>query len=93
MTFQVGEDALDHESQRGERLLAAEFGGGAGAAPECVVATELLERVLEPSQVVIGDKDFAGAEFERHVRSAAACCAPTAKTNHAASAPSAASAN
>jgi len=32
-----------------------------------VVAAELLERVLEPGQVVIGDKGFAGAEFEQHV--------------------------
>ena len=36
-------------------------------APERVVAAELLERVLEPGQVVIGDKGFAGAEFEQHV--------------------------
>ncbi len=36
-------------------------------APERVVAAELLERVLEPGQIVIGDKGFAGAEFEQHV--------------------------
>ena len=36
-------------------------------APERVVAAELLERVLEHGQVVIGDKGFAGAEFEQHV--------------------------
>jgi hypothetical protein len=36
-------------------------------APERVVAAELLERVLEQGQVVIGDKGFAGAEFEQHV--------------------------
>ena len=33
-------------------------------APERVVAAELLDRVLEPGQVVISDKGFAGAEFE-----------------------------
>jgi Transposase DDE domain len=38
-------------------------------APERVVAAELLERVLEPGQIVIGDKGFAGADFEQHVRS------------------------
>ena len=36
-------------------------------APERAVAAELLERVLEDGQVVIGDKGFAGAEFEQHV--------------------------
>src|SRR4051812_14303297 len=36
-------------------------------APERLVATELLERVLEPGQTVIADKGFAGAEFEHHV--------------------------
>jgi hypothetical protein len=36
-------------------------------APERVVAAELLERVLEHGQIVIGDKGFAGAEFEQHV--------------------------
>lgn len=36
-------------------------------APERTVAAELLERVLQPGQVVIGDKGFAGAEFEQHV--------------------------
>jgi len=36
-------------------------------APERIVAAQLLERVLEPGQVVIGDKGFAGAEFEQHV--------------------------
>src|SRR5262249_56352406 len=38
-------------------------------APERVVAAELLERVLEPGQVVVGDKGFAGAELEQHVTS------------------------
>lgn len=36
-------------------------------APERIVASELLERVLQPGQVVIGDKGFAGVEFEQHV--------------------------
>jgi hypothetical protein len=36
-------------------------------APERVVAAELLERVLRPGQFVIGDKGFAGAEFEQQV--------------------------
>ena len=36
-------------------------------APERIVAAELLERVLEPGQLVIGDKGFAGAEFEQRV--------------------------
>jgi hypothetical protein len=36
-------------------------------APERLVAAELLERVLEPGQIVIADKGFAGAEFEQHV--------------------------
>jgi hypothetical protein len=36
-------------------------------AAERIVAAELLERVLEPGQVVIGDKGFAGAEFEQQV--------------------------
>lgn len=36
-------------------------------APERLVAAELPERVLEPGQLVIGDKGFAGAEFEHHV--------------------------
>jgi hypothetical protein len=36
-------------------------------APERVVAAELLERVLRPGQIVIGDKGFAGSEFEQHV--------------------------
>jgi len=38
-------------------------------APERAVAAELLERVLEPGQIVIGDKGFAGAEFEQLVTS------------------------
>jgi hypothetical protein len=38
-------------------------------APERVVAAELLERVLKPGQIVIGDKGFAGSEFAQHVRS------------------------
>jgi len=36
-------------------------------APERVVAAELLERVLEPGQIVICDKGFAGRQFEQHV--------------------------
>jgi hypothetical protein len=36
-------------------------------APERVVAAELLERVLKPGQIVIGDKGFAGAEFDQQV--------------------------
>jgi DDE family transposase len=40
----------------------------AANAPERVVAAELLDRVLEPGQVVIGDKGFAGTDFEEHVR-------------------------
>jgi hypothetical protein len=36
-------------------------------APERVVAAELLERVLKGGEIVIGDKGFAGAEFEQHV--------------------------
>lgn len=36
-------------------------------APERIVAAELLERVLRPGQIVIGDKGFAGAAFEQHV--------------------------
>jgi hypothetical protein len=36
-------------------------------APERVVAAELLERVLKPGQIVIGDKGFAGAEFDQPV--------------------------
>jgi len=36
-------------------------------APERAVAAELLERVLMPGQVVLGDKGFAGTEFEQHV--------------------------
>lgn len=37
-------------------------------APERVVAAELLERTLEHGQIVIGDKGFAGAEFEAYVQ-------------------------
>jgi DDE family transposase len=36
-------------------------------APERLVAAELLERVLEHGQVVIGDKGFAGTEFDTRV--------------------------
>ena len=39
----------------------------AANAPERVVAAELLERVLKPGQIVIGDKGFAGTEFEHQV--------------------------
>ena len=47
--------------------LPAGFELAPANAPERIVATELLERVLEPGQVVIGDKGFAGAEFEQQV--------------------------
>jgi hypothetical protein len=36
-------------------------------ASERIVAAELLERVLQPGQIVIGDKGFAGADFEQQV--------------------------
>jgi hypothetical protein len=36
-------------------------------APERIVAAELLERSLEHGQIVIGDKGFAGREFEQQV--------------------------
>ena len=36
-------------------------------APERVVAAELLERFLSEGQTVIGDKGFAGREFEQQV--------------------------
>jgi hypothetical protein len=36
-------------------------------APERIVAAELLERTLQPGQIVIGDKGFAGADFERQI--------------------------
>ena len=38
-------------------------------APERQVAAELLARALQPGQVVIADKGFAGEEFEQLVRS------------------------
>ena len=38
-------------------------------APERDVAAELLERALEPGQIVVCDKGFAGEEFEQLVRS------------------------
>ena len=38
-------------------------------APEREVAAELLERALEPGQVLLCDKGFAGAEFEEIVAS------------------------
>jgi Transposase DDE domain len=47
--------------------LPVGFELAAANAPERVVAAELLERVLQPGQIVIGDKGFAGAEFEQHV--------------------------
>jgi hypothetical protein len=49
--------------------LPVGFELAAANAPERVVATELLERVLQPGQTVVCDKGFAGAEFEQHVRS------------------------
>jgi Transposase DDE domain len=48
--------------------LPVGFELAAANAPERLVAAELLERVLEPGQIVIGDKGFAGAAFEQHVR-------------------------
>jgi DDE family transposase len=48
--------------------LPAGFELAPANAPERVVAAELLERALEPGQIVIGDKGFAGAAFEQHVR-------------------------
>jgi hypothetical protein len=36
-------------------------------APERLVAAELLERAIQPGQIVVGDKGFAGAAFEAHV--------------------------
>jgi hypothetical protein len=36
-------------------------------APERIVAAELLERTLQPGQIVICDKGFAGADFEQLV--------------------------
>ena len=48
--------------------LPVGFELAAANAPERVVAAQLLERVLQPGQVVISDKGFAGAEFEQHVR-------------------------
>lgn len=36
-------------------------------APEREVASELLERALEPGQTIVADKGFAGEEFERLV--------------------------
>jgi DDE family transposase len=38
-------------------------------APERAVAAEMLERVLAGGEIVIADKGFAGAEFERQVAS------------------------
>jgi hypothetical protein len=38
-------------------------------APEREVAAELLERALQPGQIVVCDKGFAGEEFEQLVRS------------------------
>ena len=62
-------------------------------APERAVAAELLERVLEPGQIVIGDKGFAGSEFEQLVASlGGTLLRPDRKTNNRASAPSVASA-
>lgn len=49
--------------------LPVGFELAAANAPERVVATELLERVLRPGQTVICDKGFAGAEFEQLVSS------------------------
>jgi hypothetical protein len=47
--------------------LPVGFELAAANAPERVVAAELLERVLQGGEIVIGDKGFAGAEFEQHV--------------------------
>ena len=67
--------------------------------PEREVAAALLDRMrhdgsLQGYELVIGDKGFAGAEFEQIVnRSAPGSSAPTAKTSPTATAPSAGSAN
>ena len=37
--------------------------------PEREVAGELLERALQPGQIILTDKGFAGAEFEQIVAS------------------------
>lgn len=47
--------------------LPVGFELAAANQPERAVAAELLERFLQPGQIVIGDKGFAGAEFEHHV--------------------------
>jgi hypothetical protein len=47
--------------------LPVGFELAAANAPERIVAAELLERTLQPGQIVIGDKGFAGAEFEHLV--------------------------
>jgi hypothetical protein len=39
----------------------------AANVPERVVASELLERCTTPGQVIIGDKGFAGRDFEQLV--------------------------
>jgi hypothetical protein len=49
--------------------LPVGFELAAANAPERVVAAELLERALQPGQIVICDKGFAGADFEQLVRS------------------------
>jgi len=49
--------------------LPVGFELAAANAPERVVAAELLERALQPGQIVICDEGFAGAQFEQHVRS------------------------
>jgi len=38
-------------------------------APERLVASEMLERVLTGGEIVVADKGFAGAEFEQHLAS------------------------
>ena len=49
--------------------LPVGFELAAANTPERIVATQLLERVLQPGETVICDKGFAGREFEQHVRS------------------------
>ena len=47
--------------------LPVGFELAAANAPERVVASELLERVLQPGETIVCDKGFAGSEFEQHV--------------------------
>jgi Transposase DDE domain len=49
--------------------LPVGFELAAANTPERIVATHLLERVLQPGETVICDKGFAGADFEQHIHS------------------------